>query len=108
MQESSQAEEKATAEAALSAEYAAEMTKWVDLTNRLSAQIAALRNSDAGQTIEPTVTVVAGGGDAQLAVENARLREENRALKAQLQAACTQLEPSLQEPRSSRRASRTT
>jgi hypothetical protein len=75
MQESSHIEEKATAEATLSQEYANEMSEWVALTNKLSAQIEDMRcNSDHEHVSQRVLE------------ENARLHEENLALKAQLNA----------------------
>jgi hypothetical protein len=75
MQESSQIEEKATAEASLSQEYANEMSEWVALTNRLSAQIEDMRCNSDHQDVSQHILE-----------ENAKLHEANRALKARLNA----------------------
>ncbi|KAG5180093.1 hypothetical protein JKP88DRAFT_264019 [Tribonema minus] len=72
MQEASHVVEKATAEAVLSKEYANEMAEWVDLTNRLTAQISELRLENARVPA--------------LEQENAKLEEQNRMLRARLAA----------------------
>lgn len=70
MQENGRMEEKAAAEAALSAEYANEMSEWVELTNRLGAQVEELR-AEATES-------------ADVKEECARLRDRNRLLEAEL------------------------
>jgi hypothetical protein len=81
MQESSHIEEKATAEATLSQEYANEMSEWVALTNKLSAQIEDMRCNSDHQHVSQ-----------QVLAENARLHEDNVAMKAQLNALLSKLE----------------
>ena len=87
MQESLQSEEKVQAERALAQEYASEMTQWVDLTNRLSAQIEQLRSGRKAPSTDRqphSNTAHVDTNNDELSTENARLREENRALRAQL------------------------